>query len=133
MGLLRVPTPLPDDVEDLVQRTIGAYISVHSELGPGLLEAIYSRAIAAELTYLGIAYELERSIPVSYRGAVIGHHRLDLLVEAQIVLEVKAVDRLLPVHIAQVISYLKVSRARVGLLMNFNAEVLRHGLRRIVL
>jgi GxxExxY protein len=133
MGLLRVPTPLPDDVEDLVQRTIGACISVHQELGPGLLEAIYSRAIAAELDSQGIGYELERSLPVRYRGAIIGHHRLDLLVEARVVLEVKAVERLQPVHVAQVISYLKVSGARVGLLMNFNAEVLRQGLRRIIL
>jgi GxxExxY protein len=116
-----------------VQRTIGACISVHQELGPGLLEAIYSRAIAAELDSQGIGYELERSLPVRYRGAIIGHHRLDLLVEARVVLEVKAVERLQPVHVAQVISYLKVSGARVGLLMNFNAEVLRQGLRRIIL
>lgn len=116
-----------------MQRTIGACIAVHSELGPGLLESIYSRAIAAELTFLGIAFELERSLPVSYRGAVIGHHRLDLFVDARIVLEVKAVDRILPLHAAQVISYLKVNGARIGLLMNFNAEVLRNGLRRIVL
>lgn len=133
MTPLRIPTPLSDDLEDLVQRTIGACIAVHQELGPGLLEAIYSRAIAAELTLLGITFELERSLPISYRGSVIGHHRLDLLVEGQIVLEVKAVERLLPLHLAQVISYLKVSSARIGLLMNFNSVVLRHGLRRIVL
>ena len=133
MTPLRIPTPLSVDLEDLVQRTIGACIAVHQELGPGLLEAIYSRAIAAELTLLGITFELERSLPISYRGSVIGHHRLDLLVEGQIVLEVKAVERLLPLHVAQVISYLKVSSARIGLLMNFNSVVLRHGLRRIVL
>ena len=133
MGLQRVTTPLPDDLEDLVQRTIGACIAVHTELGPGLLEGIYSRAIAAELKSLDITYELERSIPVSYRGSVIGHHRLDLFVEEQIVLEIKAVDRLLPLHVAQTISYLKVGKARIGLLMNFNAEILKHGLRRIVL
>lgn len=133
MTLLRVPSPLPDDLEDLVQRTIGACITVHSELGPGLLEGIYARAIAAELTELAIRFELERSLPIRYRGALIGHHRLDLLIDGRIVVEVKAVERLLPLHIAQVISYLKVSGARIGLLMNFNAEVLRSGLRRIVL
>jgi GxxExxY protein len=133
MAPLRIPTPLSDDLEDLVHRTIGACIAVHAELGPGLLEEIYSRAIAAELVSLGISFERERSFPITYRGALIGHHRLDLLVEGQIVLEVKAVERLLPVHVAQVISYLKVSTARIGLLMNFNAEILRSGLRRIVL
>jgi GxxExxY protein len=133
MAPLRIPTPLSDNLEDLVQRTIGACIAVHAELGPGLLEEVYSRAIAAELLSLGISFERERSFPISYRGALIGHHRLDLLVEGQIVVEVKAVERLLPVHVAQVISYLKVSRARIGLLTNFNAEILRSGLRRIVL
>jgi GxxExxY protein len=133
MGLLRIQSPLSDDLENLVQRTIGACISVHEELGPGLLEPIYSRAIAAELTFAGIGFELEKSLPISYRAAVIGHHRLDLLVEGQIVVEGKAVERLLHVHVAQVISYLKVSKTRIGLLMNFNAEVLRNGLRRIVL
>ena len=133
MAPMRISTPLPDDLEDLVQRTIGACIAVHAELGPGLLEGIYSKAIAAELTALGIGFDAERSLPVTYRGTVLGHHRLDLFVEGQIVLEVKTVERLLPVHVAQVISYLRVSRARIGLLMNFNAEFLRSGLRRIVL
>jgi GxxExxY protein len=122
MAPLRIPTPLSDDLEDLVQRTIGACIAVHAELGPGLLEEIYSRAIAAELLSLGIGFEREHSLPINYRGALIGHHRLDLLVEGQIVLEVKAVERLLPVHVAQVISYLKVSRARIGLLMNLTRK-----------
>src|SRR5262249_48514633 len=133
MGPLRISSPLPDDLERLVERVIGACIAVHAELGPGLLEATYSKAIAVELTELGISFELERSFPVTYKGVVIGYHRLDLLIEGQIVVEVKAVERLLPVHVAQTICYLKVSKARVGLLMNFNAEVLRSGLRRIVL
>src|SRR5262249_52107046 len=126
MAPLRISSPLPDELERLVERVIGACITVHSELGPGLLEAIYSKAIAAELTDLGIGFELERQLPVTYKGVIIGHHRLDLLIEGQIIVEVKAVERLLPVHVAQVICYLKVSRvARLGLLMNFNAEILR--------
>jgi PD-(D/E)XK nuclease superfamily protein len=94
MGPLRIPTPLPDDLEELVQRIIGACIVVHQALGPGLLEGIYTRAVAAELSSLGIKCEI---------------------------------------HVAQVISYLKVTRARIGLLMNFNAEYLRSGLRRVIL
>jgi len=133
MAPLRISSPLPDDLERLVERIIGACITVHAELGPGLLEATYSKAIAAELTHLGIQFELERSFPVTYKGMVIGHHRLDLLIERQVVIEVKAVERLLPVHVAQTICYLKVSEKRVALLMNFNAEILRSGLRRIVL
>jgi GxxExxY protein len=133
MPPLRIPSPLPDDLERVVERIIGACIAVHVELGPGLLEATYSKAIAAELAELAISFELECSFPVIYKGVVIGYHRLDLLIEGQIVVEVKAVERLLPVHVAQTICYLKVSKARVGLLMNFNAEVLRSGLRRIVL
>ena len=133
MSLLRIPTSLPDDLEDVVHRTIGACIAVHAELGPGLLENLYSRAVAAELSFLGIPFDLERVFPVDYRGAVIGHHRLDLLVDSRIVVEIKAVERLSPIHVSQVISYLKVSRAKVGLLMNFNSELLRQGLKRIVL
>jgi len=133
MAPLRIPSPLPDDLENLVERVIGACLTVHSELGPGLLEATYSKAIAAELTHVGIHFELERAFPVIYKGMVIGHHRLDLLIEGQVVVEVKAVERLLPVHVAQAICYLKVSKARVALLMNFNSELLRSGLRRIVL
>ena len=133
MSLMRVPTVLPDDLEDLIHRTIGACIAVHAQLGPGLLESIYSRAVAAELSMLRIPFEVERILPVYYRGAMIGHHRLDVLVDGRIVLEIKAVDCLLPIHVAQVISYLKVSGAKVGLLLNFNAEVLKQGLRRIVL
>jgi GxxExxY protein len=133
MAPLRIHSPLSDDLEHLIERIIGACITVHTELGPGLLEAIYSRAIAAELTELGIPFELERSFPVIYKGAVIGQYRLDFLIEGQIIVEVKAVERLLPVHVAQAICYLKVSKARVALLMNFNAEFLRSGLRRVVL
>jgi GxxExxY protein len=133
MAPLRISSPLPDDLENLVERVIGTCITVHSELGPGLLEATYAKAIAAELTHLGIHFELGRSFPVTYKGMVIGNHRLDLLIEGQVVVEVKAVERLLPVHVAQTICYLRVSKARVALLMNFNAELLRSGLRRIVL
>ena len=130
---MRIQTPLPDDLEELVQRTIGACIAVHEQLGPGLLEGIYVRAVAAELSSRAIRFERERSFPVYYRDAIIGHHRIDLLIDGQVVIEVKTVERFLPVHVAQVIGYLRVSRTRIGLLMNFNAEFLRSGIRRVIL
>jgi GxxExxY protein len=133
MSLMRVPTVLPDELEDLIHRTIGTCIAVHTELGPGLLESLYARAVAAELSAAGIPFEIEKVLPVYYRGDVIGHHRLDILVAGQLVLEIKAVERLLPIHVAQMISYLNVSQAKVGLLLNFNAVVLKQGLRRVVL
>jgi GxxExxY protein len=106
---------------------------VHSQLGPGFLENLYARAMCLELTSAGLVVERERIVPVSYRGVPIGHHRLDLVVAGEVVVELKATARLEPVFHAQVISYLRAAKLRVGLLINFNAPVLRAGLKRIVL
>lgn len=130
--MLRIATPLAEDVEQLVERTIGCCIRVHRALGPGLLERIYCRAIAIELDMAGLPFERERLFEVRYRGHVLSEHHLDLVVAGAILLEVKAVDRLAPVHQAQVMSYLRASGLRVGLLMNFNTAVLPDGLRRII-
>jgi GxxExxY protein len=89
---------------------------------------IYSRAIGLELTAAGIAFEREKAYPVSYRGELLCEQRLDFVVEGTLVLEIKSVDVLAPVHHAQLLSYLRVSRLRIGLLMNFNVAVLRDGL-----
>jgi len=101
---LLVPTELPPDLEHLVRETIGSCIAVHREPGPGLLEAIYPRAVAVELEARGIRFEFERSIPVRYRGQVICHQRLDVFVDGRLILEIKAVERILAIHVAQVIS-----------------------------
>jgi GxxExxY protein len=130
---LLVPTELPPDLEHLVRETIGSCIAVHRELGPGLLEAIYPRAVAVELEARGIRFELERSIPVRYRGQVICHQRLDVFVDGRLILEIKAVERILAIHVAQVISYLRLTGARIGLLINFNVPSLAQGIRRVVL
>lgn len=130
---LRIPTELPAALESLVRETIGSCIAVHRELGPGLLEGIYPRAVAVELEARGVPFELERSIPVRYRGSVICHQRLDVFVDSRLILEVKSVERILPIHVAQVISYLRVTESRIGLLVNFNVPVLAQGIRRIVL
>jgi GxxExxY protein len=131
--MLRINTPLPDDSEELVHDIIGCCIAVHRELGPGLLEAIYTRAVGIELEARGIPFEVEKAIPVQYRGQPLCHQRLDLFIDKRVVLEIKSVDVLHPIHMAQVISYLRVTRTRVGLLVNFNVPVLKHGIRRVVL
>jgi GxxExxY protein len=131
--MIRVPSPLPSKLEDLVTRVIGCCISVHRELGPGLLESIYSRAIDIELRTAGIPFAREVWIPVRYRGELLCRQRLDIVVGGELLIEVKAVDRLNPVHQAQILSYLRIAKLRVGLLMNFNVPVLHQGLKRFVL
>jgi len=131
--MLRVPSPLPTEVEELITRVIGCLIAVHRTLGPGLLENIYSRAIGLELSAAGIPFEREVEIPVSYRDELLCVQRLDIVVAGRIVLEVKSVERLNPVHHAQLLNYLRISKLNVGLLVNFNVPVLQDGLKRKVL
>ena len=130
--MLKVPTTLASELEELVYRTIGCGIAVHRVLGPGLLEQIYVRAVGIELEAQGLPYAAEREYPVYYRGRLLARQRLDLVVADQIALEVKAVEQLAAVHHAQLLSYLHVSGLRVGLLMNFNVPILQDGLKRIV-
>jgi len=131
--MLRVDSPLPKDLEAIIQDTIGHCITVHRELGPGLLEAIYSRAIGLELTANSVPYEREKQYPVHYRGELLCNQRLDFVIAGQVVLEIKSIERLGPVHHAQLLNYLRVSQLRAGLLMNFNVAVLRDGMKRLVL
>jgi GxxExxY protein len=131
--MIRVATPLDADLEELVHRTIGCCLRVHSELGPGLLERIYVRAICLELPAAGLPFEHRKRVPVFYRGRLLCEQVLDVVVDGRLVLEVKSVEQLAPVHQAQILSYLRASGIRVGLLMNFNVPVLKQGLRRIVL
>jgi GxxExxY protein len=119
--------------EDLTQRIIGAALSVHSELGPGLLEGVYAACLQYELQQRHLRFEREMPLPVVYgRVRVDAGYRLDFVVEDAIVLELKAVERLLPVHKAQLLSFLRLSRHSVGLLINFNVVHLRHGIQRMV-
>ena len=112
---------------------IGAAIEVHRALGPGLLEGVYEECLAMELTLRKLRSERQRRVPIQYKG----HHvaadlRIDLLVEEQVIVEVKAVEKLLPVHSAQLLSYLRLSQKTLGLLINFNVPLLREGVRRVV-
>lgn len=117
--------PLLDPNElDATGRAIGAAIRVHRTLGPGLLEGLYHRALAIELGRSGIKYDVERPVVLTYAGVEIGTQRLDLVIEDRIVVELKAVEALSRLHRAQLLSYLRATRIRIGLLMNFNSEVL---------
>jgi GxxExxY protein len=131
--MFRIDSPLDERTEMVVASIIGASIAVHRELGPGLLESAYHRALCLELEAQGISYRTEAPIYVSYRGERIIAQRLDLLVDDQVVVELKSVQRLEPVHTSQVVAYLRASKCRAGLLINFNCRYLREGIKRVVL
>ena len=112
---------------------LDAAIFVHRELGPGLLESVYQECLYLELTERGLKAEQFVSIPIQYRGEFLGKHfTIDILVEDSIVLELKAVEKILPVHEAQLISYLKIADKQIGLLINFNEKLLKDGFKRFV-
>ncbi len=122
----------PPEIDALSGRIIGCAITVHRHLGPGLLESFYERALHIELAIAGLRCESQGEAPVEYRGQSIGLHRLDLVVESLIVVELKAVECIHPLHKAQVISYWRIARLPLGLLLNFNVPVLKDGIVRIV-
>jgi GxxExxY protein len=119
--------------DQVMARVIGGAIEVHRALGPGFLESIYQRAMALELDARGLKFDQELPVHVSYRGVDIPGQRVDLIVEGLVVVELKALLRIDDVHVSQVISYLKTTRLRAGLLINFRVPLLRTGIRRIVL
>ena len=122
------------EINQLTELVIGAAIEVHRELGPGLLESAYQRALAHELRLRGVAFEEQKLCPITYKDLVIEDaYRLDFLVGGLVVVELKTVDALLDVHDAQVLTYLKFSRCHIGLLLNFRSTTLTRGLRRLAL
>ncbi len=123
----------PDaDVDELVRRVIGAAIEVHRHLGPGFLESVYEEALCVELELRQIPFDRQRPIGVDYKGHSVGQGRLDLLVGDKLLVELEAVDRLAPIHNAQVISYFKATHLHLGLLINLNVPLLKDGIRRII-
>ncbi len=122
------------EYEDLSGRVIGAAMKVHSALGPGLLESAYEACLVHELMKTGLKIERQIALPLSYDGVFVDiGYRLDLLVSDVLIVELKAVDKLATIHQAQLMSYLKLSGKRIGLLINFNTEHLRDGIKRIIL
>ena len=123
---------LGDPISKITETIIGAAIDVHRELGPGLLESAYQACLAYELMQRNMTFARQVPLPVKYRDVRLDcGYRLDFLVEERVIVEVKAVDVLAPIHRAQVITYLKLLKCPVGLLMNFNVTALRQGLRRL--
>jgi GxxExxY protein len=119
--------------DDITEQIIGAAIDVHRELGPGLLESVYEACLSHELSQRQLRAERQKPMPLKYKGASIDcGYRIDLLVECQVVVELKSVARIEPIHQAQLLSYLKLSGCHVGLLVNFNVQQLVKGLRRLV-
>ena len=122
----------PGDIESLTERVIGCAIEVHRALGPGLLESVYRDCLLIELREAGLKVDHERRVAIAYKGRPIaGGLKLDLIVDERLIVELKAVERLIPVFEAQTITYLKLTGCPAALLINFNAETLKAGLRRL--
>jgi len=120
-------------INELTDRIIGAAIEVHRHLGPGLSEGSYELALTVELTERGLRWKRQVGYPVTYKGRIVGRHRPDLIVEDAVVVEVKAIERIANVHVAQVLTYLQVTRCELGLILNFGAALLKDGIQRVVL
>jgi GxxExxY protein len=122
-----------ESLDRITRIIITLAIKVHSRLGPGLLESVYRTCLIYELRKAGLQVAAEKTVPLFYDGLYLGDgYRLDLLVNNAVIVEVKAVEAVLPVHVAQLLSYLRLTDKRVGLLLNFNAPRLVQGLRRVV-
>jgi len=125
---------LGNEIEAVATDVVDSAFKVHSALGPGLLESVYEACLAHELHRRGITFERQVSLPVNYEGLKLDAGlRLDLVVAGQVVIECKAIESLLPVHKAQLLTYLKLSGHRLGFLINFNVPTIKEGLKRVVL
>ena len=118
----------------ITEKIIGAAMAVHRELGPGLLESAYEVCLTYEISKSGLFVERQKALPVKYQNVKLDcGYRIDMLVESQVIVEVKAVEKLMPIHEAQVLTYLRLSGCTIALLINFNVKVLKNGIRRLVL
>jgi GxxExxY protein len=122
-----------ENLNKITERVIGACIEIHRQLGPGLLESAYEECLCYELAQHGLNFERQQALPVVYKGVRLDcGYRLDIVVEDAVILELKTVEKLLPIHEAQLLTYLKLTGLTLGLLLNFNVPVLKDGLRRVV-
>lgn len=134
MGLVESGHNVKLELEPLSREVIGAAIAVHRELGPGLLESAYQTCLAFELKSRGLAIEREVALPVTYRGVRLDcGYRIDLVIERQIIVEIKSVESLQRIHEAQMLTYLRLAKLPVGLLINFHVPVLKDGIKRLAL
>ncbi len=117
----------------ITETIIGVAINVHRELGPGLLESAYETCMVYDLLQTGLKIEQQKPLPIIYRGVKLEcGYRLDLMIENEVIVEIKSIEKLLPIHQAQLMSYLKLSNCNVGLLINFNVKILKNGIQRVV-
>jgi GxxExxY protein len=122
------------DFDELSNRVIGCAIEVHRYLGPGLLESAYEQCLAYELSRQQIAFQLQHALPVQYKDVRLDcGYRIDILVENRLIIELKSVEKLLGIHEAQLLTYLKLAEIKIGLLINFNVTKLKEGIKRFVL
>ena len=122
-----------DEINRITERIIGAAIDIHRELGPGLLESAYEQCLLWELEGAGMHVDRQVLVPITYKGRRVSDaFRLDLLVEKQVLVELKSIDDFAPIHTAQVLTYLKLSGLKIGLILNFKVDVMRKGIRRVV-
>ena len=128
---MKITQPTPRQ-EELAKQFIDAAIEVHRNLGPGYDEMVYENALAVELDLRGIPFNRQKTIQVFYKGVLVGEGRLDLLLDNELIVELKAVDELNQKHLAQVISYLKATELPLGILVNFHVALLKNGLKRVV-
>ena len=125
--------PTPTERDPLTQEVIGLAIEVHRELGPGLLESAYEECLCFELKRTGMSLQRQMALPVMYKAIRLDcGYRLDVVIEQRLILELKTVERILPIHEAQMLTYLKLSAIPTGLLLNFNSVILRDGIRRMM-
>jgi len=125
--------PYPAHATDTTEKIIGCAIEVHRHLGPGLLESIYESALCIELKAARLSFARQIGVPVFYKGELIAEHRPDLIVDDQVIVEIKSVERFNPVFLAQMLTYLRITQLRVGLILNFNRPVMIEGVRRVSL
>lgn len=122
------------EFDELSNKVIGLAIEVHRELGPGLLENTYKQCLAYELSQAEINFQIEMELPVKYKNFLIScGYRIDLLIEKKLIIELKSVEKIIPVHEAQILTYMKLANIKICLLMNFNEKVLKDGIKRFVL
>ncbi|RLB82218.1 MAG: GxxExxY protein [Deltaproteobacteria bacterium] len=121
-----------NEINELSGEVIGAAIEVHKTLGPGLLESVYEECLSMELGLRGIPYEKQKELPVRYKGAELDcGYRLDIVVAGKLIVELKACEKLQPIHEAQLLTYLRLTGIKIGLLINFNVPVLKEGIKRL--
>ena len=120
--------------DELSNKVLGCALEVHRELGPGLLESAYQQCLAYELNQAKIPFKLQVELPVGYKQIKLDcGYRIDVLIDGQLIVELKSLDQLLKIHEAQLLTYMKLAKVRIGLLINFNVEVLKKGIKRFVL